>query len=744
MKSKFALSFAQALAVAALGVLADEHPWQGFAADRETVVVKKTGEPPPADAPYRNSALDVERRIEDLLPRMTDKEKAHLLHATGWLSMGNIPRIGLAVFRTPDAGQGPRAEGRPGITYFPAPIAYAATFDKVLVREVGRVMGEETRAVYPAALGGNGVARMLLGPGANIARVPVCGRNFEYLGEDPRLSGETAAAWIEGLQSVRVAPCMKHYCFNEQEYSRLQIDVDCPERAVREIYTRPWEIAIRKSDPWAVMNSYNKFRGQWASHNAALNGILFEAGFSGAIIPDWGGYHGAADAINGGTTIESATAEDVERDARDLQLLAEGKIDRARFDEAVRRALRLYFRVGAFDSQTSEDRELQARCEANFRSADHQAVARRAAEESFVLVKNEGGFLPRRAKTVAVVGPYANRRHAMCEGDTRFSICGGAVAVKAAREITPLEGFRTVFGAESVLTGDNAAAVAERADLVVYCGGIDHTFDTEAGGGGHVEPNDRRDLYLEAEDGRVQEDEIRAVASANPNLVVVLNGGAPVSVEEWHERAKAIFVTWYGGEFGGEVLAQMVKGEVNPSGRLPYTYGKSLHDWPAIRYGVKSYPGEWTLVDEGWKGWTRETPKQYYYDGIWVGYRGFEHFGIAPRYQFGHGLSYTTFEVSAPTVSKADDKGCRTVSVTVRNTGGCEGRHAVLLWASKPPQIDAPEMPLRELVAFESVALAVGEAKTVSFVVGFEELKYWSEASKAWRMPKDGISFRAE
>jgi len=744
MRTWFALCCAQTLAAVSFGTLADGEPWQGFAADRETVVARKTGEPPPADAPYRNMALDIERRIDDLLPRLTDMEKAHLLHATGWLSMGNIPRIGLSVFRTPDAGQGPRAEGRPGITYFPAPIAYAATFDKALVREIGRVMGEETRAVYPASLGGNGVARMLLGPGANIARVPVCARNFEYFGEDPRLSGETAAAWIGGLQSVRVAPCMKHYCFNEQEYSRLQIDVDCPERAVREIYTRPWEIAIKKSDPWAVMNSYNKFRGKWTSHSSYLNDMLIEAGFSGAFVPDWGGYHDAADAINGGTTIESATAEDAKRDAGDLRLLADGKIDRARFEEAVRRALRLYFRVGAFDSRTADDQALQAKCEASFRSDDHQAVARRAAEESFVLVKNEGGFLPRRAKTIAVVGPYANRRHAMSEGDTRYAICGGAVAVKAAREITPLEGFRMVFGSVNVLTGDNAVAVATQADFVVYCGGIDHTFDTEAGGGGHVEPNDRRDLYLEAEDGRVQEDEIRAIAAANPNLVVVLNGGAPVSVEEWHEKAKAIFVTWYGGEFGGEVLARMVAGEVNPSGRLPYTYGKNLRDWPAMRYGVKSYPGEWALVEEGRKGWVRETPKQYYYDGIWVGYRGFEHFGIAPRYPFGHGLSFTTFDVSAPAVSEADDGGARKVRVTVRNTGGRAGRHAVLLWATKPTQADASEMPLRELVAFGSVELPAGEAKTISFDIGFEELKYWSEVANAWRMPKGDISFCAD
>ena len=713
----------------------------GFGADREEVRDGcNTGVPPPVDAPYRNPALDVEARIDDLLPRLTDEEKVHLLHATGGLTMGHIPRIGLAVFRTLDAGAGPRAENRPGVTYFPAPIAYAASFDKSLVREIGRVMGEETRGVYPAALGGNGSARMLLGPGVNIARTPVCARNFEYFGEDPRLSGEIAAAWIAGLQSVKVAPCMKHYCFNEQEYSRLVVDVDCPERAVREIYTRPWEIAARKVDPWAYMNSYNRFRGEWTSHSAYLNDILAkECGASGAFVPDWGGVHGMARAINGGTTIESATREDPARDRAELKLLAEGAIDRARFDDAVRRALRLYFRVGAFDTDRPGERELQARCEASFRSEDHKAVARRAAEEGFVLVKNDA-LLPSAARTVAVVGPYAVARHAMSEEDTRLAMYGGAAAVKAAREITPLEGFRMVFGENRVVTGEDAVAVAAKADLVVYCGGIDHTFDSEAGGGARVEPNDRRDIFLEAEGGRVQEDEIRAVARVNPNLVVALNGGAPVSVEEWHEAARAIIVVWYGGEFGGEVLARMVKGEVNPSGRLPYTYGKTLHDWPSMRFGRRSYPGEWAFDGKG--TWSRKDhPSLYYHDGIWVGYRGFDRFGTAVRYPFGHGLSYTAWEVGAPVVEK--NGSVYSISCEVKNAGRIAGRHAVLLWASKPSRPYA-EMPKKELVAFEDATLAPGEVATVKFRIGFEELKYWSEAEGLWRMPEGEVVFAAE
>ncbi len=712
----------------------------GYASDAEKVAEAiDFGVPPPANAPYRDASLDVEARIDDLLPRLTDEEKVHLIHFTTGMTAGHIPRIGLATFRTPDAGGGVRAEDRPGITYFPSPIAYAAAFDKVLAKEIGRAMGEETRAAFPHGLDSNGTARMLLGPGANIARTPLGGRNFEYFGEDPRLAGETAAAWIEGLQSVKVAPCMKHYCFNDQESDRTIIDVGCSDRAAREIYIRPFEIAARKSDPWAFMSSYNKYRGKWTSHNAELNDILLkEYGATGALVPDWGGVHGMPEAINGGTSIESSTKENPRRDRAELKLLAEGKIDRARFDESVRRALRLYFRVGAFDEGSEADSALQAKCEKAFRSEEHQALARRAAEESFVMLKNDG-LLPFKGRTVAVIGPYADVRHAMSETDANLRRHGGSGAVKAAREITPLEGFRTVFGAENVFTGEGAV---ERADIVVYCGGIDHEYDKEFIGWGHLVPGDKPDIFLRKFGVKTQEDEILETAKANPNIVVLLNGGAPLSVEKWHKSARAIFAMWYGGEFGGEVVARMVKGEVNPSGRLPYTYGKELDDWYSMRLGEKSYPGVWPKPPVKQGRHLMGEPWQEYLDGIWVGYRAFDKFGIEPRYPFSHGLSYTKWVTSLVDCNRlqSDAFDCK---VRVANTGTMAGRRAVLLFASKPPQDDV-EMPEKELVAFESVWLAPGESAEIGFNVGFEELKYWSEKENRWLMPKGRIKFMAE
>jgi len=720
-----------------------------------------TSAPPPATARYRDASLPVEARIDDLMTYLTAEEKCRLLHACGGMAMGNIPRIGLAVFRTLDAGMGPRAMDRPGVTYLPAPIANAATWDKALVEEIGRVCGEETRAVYPDDVEtSNGCGRMLLGPGVNLARTPLCARNFEYAGEDPVLAGKTAAAWIRGLQSVGVAACVKHYVLNDSEYARTTVDIACPERALREIYVRPFEIALVEGGAWSLMSALNKVRGTWASWSWDLNRILFEdCRWDGAVIPDWSGYKDDVHAINGGTTIETACQADAARDRREAQLVADGTIDAHRFDDAVRRALRLYFRIGAFDRGTMADRERQVRCERAFVSSEHALVARRAAEESFVLVRNTDAFLPLekdRIRKIAVVGPNADQRHAAGDG-ADYHDRGGSGAVKARVEMTPLQGFVEVFGRDRVLfapgfrfEGDVAAdavsvpglkpmdilEAARQADIVVFCGGIDHSLDREAGGGSRrpfVEPNDRKDIFLKSTDGVCQEDLIRQVAAANPNLVVALTGGAPLSVEEWHESAKAIFVTWYGGMFGGRVLADLVTGAVNPSGKLPYTYGKTLRDWPAHRFGDRCYPGHWKRRD--W--WHYDDPKVSYDDGIWVGYRGFDRFGAEPRYPFGFGLSYTQFALSPAPCDPVSGR----YAVEVRNAGGRRGRAVVQCYVSKPPQ-GAVEMPVRELVDFASVELDPGASQRVAFTLDDTAFRYWDEASSGWKLPAGQVMVR--
>ena len=700
---------------------------------------------PPADAPYRNPALPVEERIDDLLRRLKPEEKAALLHACTGMSCGRIPRIGLEEFRTLDGPNGPRGEKT---VYFPSAIAYAATWNTNLQYRIGRALGEETRGMYPRS---KTTARMLLGPGCNIARTPLGARNFEYLGEDPVLSGRTAAALIRGLQSVKVAPCLKHYVLNDQEYCRTVIDVDAPERAIREIYMRPFSIAVREADPWAVMNSYNMVRGKYASHSWYINSALFDEGWTGALLTDWGGYHGDVAAINGGTTVETSCKQNPKRDRREIELVENGTIRKDRFDDAVRRALRLYFRVGAFDFDTPEDRAEQARIEKEYLGEAHRKVAYEAAAQSAVLLKNAGGFLPldfSKIKKIAIVGPNADQITSMIDGK-HLRWRGGSGAVKADRETTPLKAAVDAFGKDRVLFAPGCrfedaqlktaksvpgmpamdpVEAAAQADAVLFFGGLDHTLDREVLGWGRIMPADRPDLELKAGTDAAgkkvdQAELIAAVAAANPRTAVIITAGAPVSVERWHEAVKAILVDWYPGDEGVRAVMDILGGKVNPSGKLPYTFGKKLSDWPVHAKGPKCFPG----VEEPLPGGKGKRWREYYEDGIWVGYRGFDRSGATPRYPFGFGLSYTTFEIKPlPPAGMA-------YRVSVRNTGARAGREVVQFYISKPKDAGV-EMPEKELIRFASVELAPGEEKEISFTLDVLDLRYWDEKAGGWRV----------
>jgi len=665
---------------------------------------------PPPNALYRNPAAPIEDRITDVLKYMTSEEKMAILHMTSGASAGDLPRLGLVNFRVCDGPNGSRCD-RP-ITYLPSCIAYAAAWDRDLVFEAAQVMGRENRACWAET---ESVGRVLLGPGAGIARSPTGARNFEYFGEDPLLSGEIAAAYCRGLQSVGVAPCLKHYVLNDQEWARTVIDVNCPERALREIYVRPFEIAVRKADPWSIMNAYNLIRGAFASHCLSVNNYLREAGWTGALVPDWGGYHGDIAAINGGTTIESGCKKDAKRDMDEVKLLAEGKLDKALVEKAWRDALRFYFRVGAFDAESAAEKALQAECVRLLRGREHRAVAYRAAAESLVLLKNETNFLPldeKTVKTVCVLGPNANRTHSMI-GGKHLRDCGGSGAVLAGREPTPLEVAWARFGGGNVYTD---AKDASKADVVLYFGGFNHHIDREVIGWGLIDKADRKDITLDD----TQVAEILSLAKANPKLVVALTTGAPVAVDPWEESVPAIFVRWYAGEEGPAAFYDALFGKVNPSGKLPYTFGKQLSDWYCHRLGEKVFPG--VKLAEQRNGAEAE---ESYDDGIWVGYRGFDKFKIAPKYPFGFGLSYTTFAFE-----KAGACGAK-----VTNTGTRTGRCVVQCYVSKPGSATV-EMPEKELVDFTSVELAPGESKTVSFDLGFEQLKYFDETQNAWMLAK--------
>lgn len=677
--------------------------------------------PPPADAslagaPYLNPALPLETRVDDLFNRLSDEEKAEVVHGASGYTYGKMPRIGLTEFVLADGPQGVRLGGKGTATSYPCGIAMAAAWNPDAVAAVGSAIAEECKATN---------TRVILGPGVNIMRTPLGGRTFEYFGEDPYLSGMTASGYIHGVQREGVAACIKHWVLNDQEWARVCIDVDASERALREIYAKPYEIAIREANPWSVMSSYNRVRGQFSTHNRALNDILYkDFNYDGAVISDWGAWHGDWESLNGGCTLCMPSGKNEKRNKNIAKAVREGKINEAFFNDAVRRNLRFTLRVGAYNRVD----------EGALNSASQAAAARKLAEESMVLLKNTGilPINPAAIKKVALVGPNADEFHTMIDGRGVHDGKGGAGATRPEYEITPLQAAVALFGKDNVIYAPgprfrepkkesfpamikrDPLDAAKEADLVIFCGGIDHRLDRERAGWGIYPDSDKPDLELPAGQAEL----IQAVAAANPKTVVVLVNGSPVSVERWHEKVPAILEAWYGGQDAGNTIFDILTGKVNPSGKLPVTFGKRLLDWPAHALGAITYPGLQTGKDSA---------RQFYSDHIWVGYRGFDATNLEPRYPFGFGLSYTTFTI------KPLEKGYGAI---ITNTGSREGAEVVQCYLSKPsPAVDVP-MPVRELVGFQKVMLKPGESKTVTFEIGEDAMKYWSETANKWEIAK--------
>lgn len=682
---------------------------------------------PPADvsllkAKYRNTKLPVEERIDDLLSHLSMEEKAELLHGASAFTYGKIPRIGLPEFSMFDGPQGVRLGAGQASTAMPCGIAMTATWNGDLVRLAAQAMGEETKASS---------GRVLLGPGVNIMRTPLGARSFEYFGEDPYLSGMTAASYIRGLQETGVAPCVKHWVLNDQEWARTVINVDTNERALREIYVRPFQIAIEKANPWSIMTSYNLVRGQYPSHNRKLNSLLYdELKWDGALVSDWGAWHGDVPAINGGCTLEMPSGKNSDKDKSLVKAVEEGLIDRNMFEDAVRRNLRLLFRIGAFDRET-----------VGVSNSKEQAnISRRVAEESIVLLKNDKNILPLsrdKVKKVAVIGPNADQYHTMADG-SGLDMRGGSGAICGTHEITPLKAIVDLFGEENVLFAPGfrfetpkvhscpnlkemePVEAAKQADIVLFFGGTDHEYDRERLGWGVLEQADKPNLDLKG----AQAELINRLLAVNPHVIVSLTVGAPVQMEEWIDKVPAALVTWYGGQEAGIAVANVLFGKVNPSGKLPQTFGKKLGDWLSHAAGEISYPG---VIEKDANGGDKR-PEQYYKDNIWVGYRHFDKAGIEPRFPFGYGLSYTTFRFSPVESGKKD-----TFSVMVTNTGKTEGSEVVQCYLSKPDEV--AEMPVRELAGYEKVMLKPGESRKVSFILTDREKRYWNEKSGEWEVP---------
>ena len=698
---------------------------------------------------YLDENRPLEERVEDALSRMTVEEKVALTHAHSKFSSAGVPRLGIPEVWCTDGPHGIRAEvlwdeweqagwTSDSCTAFPALTALAASWDPELARLYGTVIGEEARYRKKD---------VLLGPGVNIYRTPLCGRNFEYMGEDPYLSGQMVVPYVQGVQTNNVAACVKHYALNNQETDRFFYNVTIDDRALYEIYLPAFRAAVQEGGAWAIMGSYNLYKGQWNCHNQyLLNDILKgEWGFDGVVISDWGGVHDTDQAITNGLDMEFGTWTNGltmgKTNAYDNYFLAEPYLEKIRsgavgtteLDEKARRILRLIFRTNMNPEHKT----------GKFTSPEHYAAARKIGSEGIVLLKNEGGLLPIRSdvKKIVVVGENAVKM---------MTVGGGSSSLKAQHEVSPLDGIREAFpqaevvfergyvgdaGGEynGVSTGQDlresrsaakliadAVAAAQAADCVIYIGGLNKSEGQDAEGA------DRTALGLPYGQDAV----IEALAAANPKLVVVNISGNAVAMP-WVDKVPAIVQDWYLGSEAGHSLADVLSGAVNPSGKLPFTFPVALLDGPVRT--PEQFPG--VPGDDRrpiFSDVLVPILEENYSEGIYVGYRWYEKQQIAPLFPFGHGLSYTTFAYGEPKVSKATmtTGGNVTVSVPVTNSGSVAGAEVVQFYVADPEC--SVDRPVKELKGFGKVFLAPGETKTVSVTLDKSALSFFNAGKHAW------------
>jgi len=556
---------------------------------------------------------------------------------------------------------------------------------------------------------------IMLGPGVNLLRTPLNGRNSEYFGEDPWLAARLAVEYIRGVQAHGVASCVKHFAANNQETQRGRIDVEMDERTLRELYLPAFEAAVKEAGVWAVMGAYNKFRGEYCCHNEyLLNHVLKgEWGFRGLVMSDWGGTHDTGQAVRNGLDLEMGTWKpynqyflaDPFRDG-----LQKGDFSQAALDDKVRRNLRVMIATGVLDGRPAGSINTKA----------HQAAARRVAEEAIVLLKNAGGALPldaARLTSIAIIGENAVRLHAYG---------GDSARIKAFYEVSPLDGILRRVGDHVNVTYspgyrnnaapgllDQAVAAARAADVAIVVGGLIHErpFDCEG--------TDRRELGLPWG----QDELIRRVAAANPRTVVVLCSGSPVTMGGWLDQVPAVVEAWYDGMEAGNAIAAVLFGDANPSGKLPCTFPRRIEDTPAFAGGARTYPGENGVV--------------HYDEGLLVGYRWYDTKAIDPLFSFGHGLSYTTFRYAnlklVPGTSASGP--VVTVQFDLTNTGTRAGAEVAQVYVhqAKP----GLPRPLRELKGFQKVVLEPGATQTVSIALGRRAFAFYDPGKPGWLAEPD-------
>lgn len=673
--------------------------------------------------------VQMEKRIEKLIKKMTLEEKVGLLHGNSKFYVAGVERLGIPEWSLSDGPHGVRAEinrhdwayagwTNDSASYFPTGTAFAAAWNPELAYRRGEVLGEEARWRKKD---------VLLGPGVNIIRSPLCGRNFEYMSEDPYMNSVLAVAYIKGLQSRDVACSVKHFAVNNQETNRTTVDVECSERALREIYLPAFKAAVQEGGALTVMAAYNKFRGEFcAENNYLVRKILRnEWGFDGVYVTDWGAAHSTVPSMEAGLDLEMGTLIDKYEDwyyANPLiEAVKSGKIPMSLVDEKVGDVLRVMIKTNVLDPKKRFG-------PGSMNTKEHQQATYDAAAEAIVLLKNQNNLLPldfSSIKSLAVIGDNATRKH---------SNGGLSSEIKAVYEVTSLEALRAKWGDKvdirfaqgyeklsTFVEGSNngqssgtfssktqesdallkeAVEVARTSDVALLVCGLNHDYDTES--------FDR--LNMDIPYGQVEL--IQEVVKANPRTIVVMIAGSPLNMAAVDICSPAIVWAWFNGMEGGNALVDVLSGKVNPSGKMPFTTPVSLDQSPAHALG--NFPGRDLKVN--------------YEEDILVGYRWFDTKGLPVVYPFGYGLSYTTFDYSNLNTDKETYDQADTIQATftLTNTGDREGAEVAQLYVSDP--VCSVMRPVKELKGFKKVFLKPGESRRITLDIPVSSLAFYSEA----------------
>ena len=637
----------------------------------------------------------MERDIKSLIAQMTLEEKASLCSGLDNWHTKPIERLGIPSIRMSDGPHGlrkevPNQQTSVPSTCFPTAVTTASSWDRELIKQMGQALAQECQAEE---------VDIILGPAINIKRSPLCGRNFEYFSEDPYLSSQLATAYIQAVQSMGVGTSLKHYAANNQEYRRFTIDETIDERTLREIYLSNFEGAVKEGKPWTVMCSYNRVNGILASENKyLLTDILKEEwGFEGFVVSDWGAVDERVEGIKAGLDLEMPSSYGI-GDQKIIEAVKIGKLDEKELDQTVERLLKIIFKaVDNRNRGTTYDKQA------------HHKLARKIAGESMVLLKNQDNILPlKKEGTIAIIGAFAKKPRYQGGGSSHVNPTKLDNAleeieklVQGKAKIIYEEGYNLDNDEMNQELIDKAKETAKKSNVAIIFAGLPDRYESEG--------YDRKHMKMPENHNKL----IEEVSKVQPNTIVVLSNGAPVEIP-WIDKVKGLLESYLGGQAGGGAVADILFGEVNPSGKLAETFPKKLSHNPSYL----NFPGEGNKVE--------------YREGVFVGYRYYDKKEIEPLFPFGYGLSYTTFEYTDISVDKKEitDKETIEVKVKVKNTGKVKGKEIVQLYVRDvESKVNRPE---KELKGFEKIELAPGEEKTVTFKLDKRSFAYYNTEIRDW------------